>query len=76
MILIYYSSIIHLSKNYTSTKKGDGRIERPQGFVQRFQIGSHLPQHILVGVLLFPHALQQLPGLVQLAGVGDRIREL
>ena len=49
----------------------DGRIERPQRFVQRFQIGSHLPQHILVGVLLFPHALQQLPGLVQLAGVGD-----
>ena len=49
----------------------DGRIERPQGAVQGFQVGSHLPQNVLVGAFLLPDSLQQLPGLVQLAGVGD-----
>ena len=49
----------------------DGRIERPQGFVQHFQVGIHLPQNVLVGAFLLPDAAQQLPGLVQLASVGD-----
>ena len=52
----------------------DGRIQRPQGLVQRFQIGGHLPQNILIGALFLPDVLQQLPGLVQLAGVGDNTR--
>ena len=49
----------------------DGCVQRPQGLVQCFQIGGHLPQNILIGALFLPDVLQQLPGLVQLAGVGD-----
>ena len=49
----------------------DGRVEGPQGSVQRFQVGRHLVQDILVGALFFPDAPQQLPGFVKLARVGD-----
>ena len=52
----------------------DGGVQRPQGLVQCFQIGGHLPQNILIGALFPPDVLQQLPGLIQLAGVGDNTR--
>ena len=52
----------------------DGCVQRPQGLVQCFQIGGHLPQNILIGALFLPDVLQQLPCLVQLAGVGDNTR--
>ena len=49
----------------------DGRIQRPQRFVQRFEVRSHLPQNVFVGAFFFAHAPQKLPRLVELAGVGD-----
>ena len=52
----------------------DGCVQRPQGLVQCFQIRGHLPQNILIGALFLPDVLQQLPCLVQLAGVGDNAR--
>lgn len=45
----------------------DGCVQRPQGLVQCFQIGGHLPQNILIGALFLPmfcsscHALYSLP---------------
>ena len=49
----------------------DGSVERAQGLVQSFKVCRHLPQHVLVGAFFLPDAAQQLPRLVQLAGVGD-----
>ena len=49
----------------------DGGIERTERLVQRFEVGRDLPQDVLVGALLLPDAPQKLPGLVQLAGIGD-----
>ena len=49
----------------------DGSVEGAQGLVQSFKVCRHLPQHVLVGAFFLPDAAQQLPRLVQLAGVGD-----
>ncbi len=49
----------------------DGSVEGAQGLVQRFKVCRHLPQHVLVGAFFLPDAAQQLPRLVQLAGVGN-----
>lgn len=49
----------------------DGGIQRPEGLVQRVEVGRYLPQHILVRALLLPDAAQQLPRFVELPGVGN-----
>ena len=49
----------------------DGSVEGAQGLVQSFKVCRHLPQHVLVGAFFLPDAAQQLPRLVQLAGIGD-----
>ena len=49
----------------------DGGIECPEGTVQRVKVCVHLPQNVLIGAFFLPDAAQQLPRLVQLAGVGD-----
>ena len=49
----------------------DGGVERPEGTVQRVKVCVHLPQNVLIGAFFLPDAAQQLPCLVQLAGVGN-----
>ena len=49
----------------------DGSVEGAQGLVQSFKVCRHLPQHVFVGAFFLPDAAQQLPRLIQLAGVGD-----
>ena len=49
----------------------DGGVERPERAVQGVKVGIHFPQNVLIGAFFLPDAAQQLPRLVQLAGVGD-----
>ena len=49
----------------------DGSVEGTQRLVQSFKVCRHLPQHVLVRAFFLPDAAQQLPRLVQLAGIGD-----
>ena len=49
----------------------DGGVEGAERAIQRLKVACHLPQHVFVGAFLFAHILQQLPRLVELAGIGD-----
>ena len=75
LFLILVKQLQHLLRGAVAGEPvdvvADGGVQRPEGLVQRVEVGRHLPQHVLVRALLLPDAAQQLPRFVELPGVGN-----
>ena len=75
LLLVLVEQLQHLLRGAVAGEAvdvvADGGVEGAERAVQRLKVACHLPQHVFVGAFLFAHILQQLPRLVELAGIGD-----